>query len=181
MLNDRNVNLVEEGVDVAIRIGHLADSSLIARKLGQIRRVVCASPKYLARQGKPHRPRDLEHHHCLQFTGIVPGPEWRFWEQQEEIKVRVNSRFASNHGDTVIDAALQGLGLAMVVSYQVQPYVASGALRVVLEEYEPPPVPIHAIYPHARFLSAKVRVFLDFIAENLRRTDFLRLSSKANR
>jgi DNA-binding transcriptional LysR family regulator len=176
MLMDRNVNLIEEGVDVAIRIGHLADSSLVARKLGHIRHVVCATPDYLARQGEPKRPQDLEHHYCLQFTALTPGPDWHFQDRHEEIKVRVNSRFSSNHGDAVIDAAVQGLGLAMVLSYQIQPYVASGVLSVVLEQFEPPPVPIHAVYPHARLLSAKVRVFLDFIAENLRQVDFLKLS-----
>lgn len=176
---DRNVNLIDEGVDVAIRIGHLADSSLVARPLGQVRRVVCASPGYLVRQGKPKRPQGLEHHHCLVFTALTSGYDWHFWEKQEDIKVRVNSRFASNNGDAVIDAALQGLGLAMVLSYQVQRYVLTGELCVVLERFEPPLIPIHAVYPHARLLSAKVRAFLNFLAEDLRQIDFLKLSPKA--
>jgi DNA-binding transcriptional LysR family regulator len=172
-LVDRVVNLVEEGVDVAIRIGHLADSSLVASRLGSIRRVLCASPSHLKAHGVPRTPSDLKAHSCLRFTGFTPGREWHFKDGNKDITVPASGRFSSNNGDAVIEATLRGLGLATVLSYQVQHYVRSRKLRIILEKFEPPPLPLNAVYPHARLLSAKVRVFLDFIAEYFRNVDFL--------
>lgn len=163
-LADANASLVDEGIDVAVRIGHLADSTLSARKVGETRRVVVASPDYLRRTGAPRAPSDLASHAILQFTGVSAAPEWRFVQEGRPLTQPFTPRFVTNSLDAAIGHAEAGGGLASALYYQVVDRVRAGALRVVLADFEPPPVPIHVVYPTARLLSAKVRVFVDMAA-----------------
>jgi DNA-binding transcriptional LysR family regulator len=162
-LSDHIVNLVEEGNDVAIRIGHLPDSQLIARRAGETRRVVVASPAYLARAGVPEHPADLAGFDSIAFVGIVSPSHWQFVEDGRELRVRIAPRYATNSGDAAIAYAIDGGGLAMALCYQVREAIADGRLREVLRPFAPPPLPIHAVYPSSRLLSSKVRAFVDLI------------------
>jgi DNA-binding transcriptional LysR family regulator len=163
ILSDRIVNLIDDGVDVAVRIGALDDSTLFARKVGATRRVVVASPQYLAQRGEPRRPRDLDSHDIVSFTAVSPGPEWRFPSGQREDRVTFTPRFATNSADAAISHVLRGGGLTMVLAYQVIELVRAGKLSVVLSGAEPPPLPIHVVHPSTRLLSANVRAFVDLV------------------
>jgi DNA-binding transcriptional LysR family regulator len=164
-LADRWVNLVEDGIDLAVRIGQLTDSSLVTKRLGETRRVVVGSPDYLARRGIPQQPRDLDTHTIIQFTVIGGGDEWRFFREGVPERVPVNPRYVTNSADAAIVHATQSGGLTMVLAYQVAELVAAGKLQVVLADFEPPVLPIQLCYPTARLLSAKVRAFIDMTVE----------------
>ena len=168
LLLDRVVSLVEESIDVAIRIGHLADSSLIAIPAGHVRRVVCASPQYLKDRGLPREPKDLLKHDCLRLIGIAPGAAWDFHSKGRTISVPVSGQFVCNQAAATIDACVDGLGVGTFLSYQVAPWVAQKKLKLILVNYEPPPIPLSIVYPHAKLLSARVRVFAEWAAESLR-------------
>ncbi|MGD9836524.1 MAG: LysR family transcriptional regulator [Afipia sp.] len=165
-LSDRMVNLVEEGIDLAVRIGHLADSSVIARAVGDMRRVVVASPRYLKARGTPQKLSDLADHEVIQFSGSSALVEWRFMESGREIRVPNTSRFATNSTDAAVLHAEQGGGLISVLAYQVAESLKAGRLRIVLAKYELPAMPIHLVYPTSRLLSAKVRAFIDLVVAN---------------
>jgi DNA-binding transcriptional LysR family regulator len=165
---DRVVSLVEEGVDAAVRIGRLGDSSLAAITLGQVRRVVCASPAYLRRRGVPRRPEDLREHQCVLFTGLAPRAEWSF--RSPSRGVVVPGVLACNHAEAAIDACADGLGLGSFLSYMVAPLVRAGKLEYVLEDFENPPLPVHFLYPQSRMLSPTVRAFADLCTKKLRQT-----------
>lgn len=168
-LNDRNVNLVEEGIDVAIRIGALDDSSLVARTLGSTRRVVAASPAYLAARGRPASPAEIEAHDTVAFGPAHASGDWLFGDPREptrEWRVAVTSRLTTNSGDAAIDCARAGGGLVRALHYQVAAHVAAGELEIVLAPFERAPSPIHALYPSARLLPARVRAFLDLALES---------------
>jgi DNA-binding transcriptional LysR family regulator len=164
-LTDRVVNLVEDGVDCAIRIGHLPDSSLVARAVGDMRRIVVASPAYLAAHGTPKTPQALASHDTIQFGGLSVAPEWRFVDSRREIRVALAPRFTTNVADAAIWHAEQDGGLTRVLAYQAADALAAGRLKVVLKKFEPPPLPIHIVYPTSRLLSAKVRSFVDLVVE----------------
>jgi len=164
-LSDRMINLVEEGVDAAVRIGHLADSSLVARAVGDMRRMVVASPDYLAQHGEPATPAQLATHQTVHFGALSVAPDWRFVEAGREVRVTCSPRFTSNSADAAIGQAEQGIGLTRVLAYQAAEAIAAGRLKVVLAAFEPPPLPIHIIYPTSRLLSAKVRTFVDLALE----------------
>jgi DNA-binding transcriptional LysR family regulator len=170
LLVDRVVNLVEEGLDAAVRIGHLGDSSLVAIPVGQVRRVVCASPAYLRSHGTPRRPQELRAHRCIRFTGLAPRAEWTF--RSRPGKVSFDSALTCNLADTAIEACVEGLGLGAFLSYMVAPLVREGKLRYLLEEFEVEPLPIHFLYPHSRILSPTVRAFADLSVAKLRKTRF---------
>jgi DNA-binding transcriptional LysR family regulator len=170
LYNERYVDLVEDGIDVAIRIGRLADSSLVARRLGQGRRVVVASPGYLKRAGTPARPDDLQNHACLLFSGLSTGFDWVFGDPNAETRVRVAGPLRTNSGDQLREAALSGLGVAALPSWIVSDDLAAGALVEVLHEWATPPSVIHAVWPSARRVPAKVRVFVDFMMERFAAT-----------
>lgn len=167
---DRVVNLLEEGVDVAVRIGHLGDSSLAAIALGSVRRVVCASPAYLRNHGVPRRPEALRAHRCVQFSGLAPHAAWTFRSRPR--KIVLNSALTCNQADAAIDACLAGLGLGSFLSYMVAADVRAGRLRYVLEEFESEPLPVHFLYPSSRALSPTVRAFADLCAKKLRQAKF---------
>jgi len=165
-MNDRYVDLVEEGFDVAVRIGNLDDSSLVARRLAPSRRVVCAAPDYLARHGAPASPDDLKHHECLCYSNVGLPQAWRFHTADgRPWLVDVNGRLHANNGDALRAAALKGLGCAILPTFIVGGDLQSGALVAVLESFVPQDSAVHAVYPHSRHLSPKVRAFVDFLAE----------------
>jgi len=164
-LNDRRVDVVEEGYDVAIRVADLPDSSLVARRLAPARRVVCASPAYWRRRGVPAHPRDLAGHECLIYTYLPAPNEWRFRDAGSPLTVRVDGRLKANNGDALREAAMAGLGVCLAPTFIVGPDLRAGRLAVALEAFEDPAPAIHAVYPHRRHLSAKVRAFVDFLAE----------------
>ena len=159
-LSDRNANLVEDGIDAAVRIGVPDDSSLVARRVGTTRRVVVGSPKYL-RGKRPRTPADLASHATIQFVGLSPVPIWRF---RDEV-VSITPRLATNSVDAAIDHAERGGGLAMVLAYQIIEAVRAKRLEVVLADYEPSPLPILVVHPTKRLVSANVRAFVDLIVE----------------
>lgn len=161
LLADRMVNLVEEGVDVAVRIGKLEDSSLRARAVGQVRRVVVGSPAYLKKRGRPQTPRDLASHATVQFTSLNPTPEWRFVRDGAERRIALRPALVTNSADAAITLAERGGGLAMVLSYQVRDPLRDGRLELVLTDHEPPPLPVQLVYPASRLLSANLRTFIE--------------------
>jgi DNA-binding transcriptional LysR family regulator len=164
-LGDRMVNLVEDGIDAAIRIGVLEDSSLVARSVGATRRVLVASPSYLSKHKKLRAPADLSEHTLIQFTAINSAPEWRFVRHGETIRVSFEPKYITNSADAAIGHALLGGGVTMVLAYQVADAVRAGKLKIVLSAFEPPPLPISVVFPTTRLLSAKVRAFVDLIAK----------------
>jgi len=165
LLLDRVVNLLEEGMDLGVRIGHLADSSLVAIPVGETRRVVCASPDYLRRAGTPAAPEDLAAHACIRFTGLIAGNEWEFRGSGKPSRVTVDGPLLSNQVDAALDAAVNGLGCGMFLCYQTR---AEGRLRLLLRDHEPPPLPIHVVYPQGRLMSSRVRALLDWLVPRLR-------------
>ncbi|WP_342709038.1 LysR family transcriptional regulator [Bradyrhizobium sp. B124] len=164
-LSDRRINLVEDGVDLAVRLGHLPDSTLVARHVGQMRRIVVASAGYLKLRGEPKRPADLTAHDTIQFGAMTATPDWRFVEDGQEIRITPTPRFTSNSSDAAIQYAEQDGGLTRVMAYQAAESLKAQRLRIVLAEFEQPPVPIHVVYPTSRLLSAKVRTFIDLVTE----------------
>ena len=162
-LSDLVVNLVEEGVDVAVRIGHLADSSLVARHVGEMRRIVVASPGYLRSRGEPRTPEALASHQTIQFGS--PSADWRFVRDGREIRVAPAPRLTTNSADAAIQYAAQNGGLTPVLAYQAADAIKAGRLKIVLAKFEQLPLPIHVVYPTSRLLSAKVRTFVDLVIE----------------
>jgi DNA-binding transcriptional LysR family regulator len=167
VLADRVVNLLEEGIDVGIRIGTLDDSSLVAQRVGDIRRVVVASPGWLRRHGTPRHPKDLLQANCVRVTDHVPtwGP---FNDKGRPLRLAVSGNLAFNQIAPAVEACAAGAGLGMFFSYQVAPFLKTRQLRIVLENFEPPTRPIHVVYPHARLLPMRTRVFIDWIKQELR-------------
>ena len=169
LLVDRSVSLVEEGIDVAVRIGPLRDSSLKAIRAGEMRRGVYASPSYLARQGTPKHPHELTAHSCIAFSAIAPVTDrWTFHREKGSFAASVKPRLVINTGEAAIDAAVSGIGLTCALSYQVAQHIAAGTLCCVLKEYEPPPLPIHVLHPAGAHLPSKVRLFIDAAVAELR-------------
>jgi DNA-binding transcriptional LysR family regulator len=160
-LSDRMINLVEDGVDLAVRIGHLADSSLVARSVGDMRRIVVASRDYLKQSGEPNTPADIAGHDTIQFG----ASDWHFVEHGGEVRVPCKPRFITNSADAAIWHAEQGGGLTRVMAYQAAEAIKGGRLKIVLAQFEQPPLPIHIVYPTSRLLSAKVRTFVDLVIE----------------
>lgn len=162
---DRPVNLIDEGVDVAIRIGHLADSGFTAIKVGSVRRVVCGSPDYFDRHGVPTSPADLRQHRIAASTSAWASPEWRFADDQ---RVTIDAALQCNTNEAVIAAARSGHALTRVLHYQIGPALRAGELRIVLADHEEPPLPVHILYPQGRNAPAKVRAFVTLATARLR-------------
>ena len=158
---DRVVNVMDEGVDVAVRIGHLPDSSLHATAVGQVHQLVCASPAYLAAHAAIEHPGDLSDHTVISASAVTPSTEWAFSHGGEPQAVTVSPRVTTSTNDAAIAMAVEGFGVTRLMSYQVAPYLASGTLQVVLQSYEPPPAPVHVVYQEGRRASRKVRAFVD--------------------
>jgi len=165
---DRVVNLMEEGLDIAIRIGDLPDSSLTAVRVGMVRRVLFAAPDYIERFGRPNTPDDLANHRLVQSLAMGLSPEWPFLINGASASVRVEPRLRMNTNDAVIELILRGWGISRLLSYQIAPQLADGRFLALLEGFEMPPVPIHVIHQEGRLVSARVRAFVDFMVERLR-------------
>lgn len=168
VLTDRVVHLLDEHTDVAIRIGELPDSTLVGIRVGSIRRVICASPAYLAAHGVPTKPGDLVEHECISFEVLASRRAWLFGSGKSTLSVPVHSRLAINTAEAAIAAAKLGVGLINVLAYQVADALTEGALRVVLEEFEPPPLPINLLHGGQAPIPLKLRAFLDFAIPRLR-------------
>src|SRR5262249_29529100 len=169
-LLDRVVNLVDEGIDVAVRIAFLPDSSLLSTRVGEVRRVVCASPDYCARRGKPKAPPDLAEHTCISFSGTTPTDTWTVAAGRggRPRYVKVRPVLTVNNALAAIGSAVDGHGVTCVLSYQVASELAAGRLVRLLPEHEPEPLPVHVVYPPASVATARVRAFIDLAVPRLR-------------
>lgn len=168
VLGDRSLNLLEDHIDLAVRIGDLPDSNLIATRVGMISEVVCASPEYFAKRGTPKRPQDLAKHECITFNGLMSPDAWTFKNDRTDIAVPIRSRLVVNTAEAAIDAAVRGAGVTRVLSYQIEKAAQAGKLVIALKKYEHMPVPVSLVYTGQRRLPLKLRVFLDFAAPRLR-------------
>ncbi|RTL57959.1 MAG: LysR family transcriptional regulator [Rhodocyclaceae bacterium] len=167
--SDRVVNLLDDHVDLAVRIGHLPDSRLNATRVGAIRRVVCGSPDYFARQGVPALPADLVRHQCITFDMLMSSSVWKFNEKGSgEVQVPIHSRLIVNTAEAAIDAAIAGIGVTQVLSYQMEAARQAGLLQVVLPDVESDPFPVSLVYNGPKRLPLKLRAFIDFAAPRLR-------------
>ncbi|HZH26740.1 MAG TPA: LysR family transcriptional regulator [Azospirillaceae bacterium] len=174
LLSDRNLDLIEEGVDVAVRIGHLAGSGSVVRRVGEVRRVLIASPDYLARNGPPQDPADLAGHHVVFTTGRSTLLEWRFQRAGREQAVRLRPRLVVNEIESMLWAVRAGYGIGRALSYQVAEDLEAGRLVRLLPGFEPPALPVHLVVPSAQHMAPKVRAFLDHAARCLQRLDLIR-------
>ncbi|PHV06066.1 LysR family transcriptional regulator [Janthinobacterium sp. BJB412] len=165
--SDRTVDLIEEGVDCAVRGGALIDSSLIARRVGIIHFVTCAAPAYLARFGRPTHPTDLERHQCINYFSARTGKifDWDFARDGEQYRIPLPGRIALNDSNAYLAAGLAGLGILQMTNFLLEPMLADGRLELLLPDWTSEPLPVHVVYPQNRHLSAKVRVFVEWVAE----------------
>lgn len=174
--SDRFVDLVEEGIDVAIRIGRLNDSSLAARRIGSAARSVIATPAYLKNYGEPKVPQDLSSgHNCLLYAYLSTGNEWTFHGPDGEIRVKVSGNFRSNNGEAIRQWVFADLGIAVSPDWLILKELEDGRLKAILTGYAPPPAEINAVYPSARHVSAKVRAFTEFLRGELQEIPILRI------
>lgn len=174
VLNDRNLDLIEEGIDVAVRIGPLADSTLLAKQVGEVRRILVAAPEYLANRGTPRKPSDLAAHDTISGTAPSEPSEWRFGPPKRTTVVRLSSRLLVNEVEARLVAVRAGQGIARVLSYQVSEELESGSLVRLLPGFEPPAFPIHLVTSSRSPQPPKIRAFLDFAAESLTRLRMIR-------
>ncbi|MEO8001948.1 MAG: LysR family transcriptional regulator [Arenimonas sp.] len=165
---DRIVNMMEEGVDVAIRIGELPDSSMQAIRVGQVRRVICASPAYLKKHGIPKSPDALHEHTIISANSSTMSPEWKLWEQGKHRVIKLKSRLSTSTNDAAIAAVISGFGLTRLLSYQIAEFLKDGQLKTVLGECESDLLPIHVVHREGRHASQKARAFIDLAVERLR-------------
>lgn len=165
---DRIVNLMDEGLDVAIRIGNLPDSSLIAVRAGSVRRVMFAAPAYLKKHGLPQHPMDLLGHRLIKSLAISSSLEWSFNENGKPFSIQIEPRLRMNTNDAVVELVARGWGISRLLSYQIAPQLAEGRAQTILSEFEPPPIPIHVVHQEGRMVSSKVRAFVDFMVDRLR-------------
>jgi DNA-binding transcriptional LysR family regulator len=168
VLGDRIVNLLEDHIDLAVRIGDLPDSSLIATRVGTIRRVVCGSPKYFAERSVPKSPRELSAHQCVTFAALMAPDAWSFRVNGADVSVPVHARLIVNTAEAAIDAAISGVGVTRVLSYQIEAARRAGLLDVTLRKFEPAPMPVSLVYASQARVPLKLRAFLDFAAPRLR-------------
>ncbi len=168
VLSDRIVNLLEENIDVAIRIGELHDSSMVAVRIGSIRNVVCASPAYLATRGRPEQPDDLSGHDCVTIDGAASPRGWKFTKGDEDKYVPVKSRLDVSSSEAAILAAVAGVGIARVMSYKMEAARRAGELEIILEQHEPTPWPVNMLYTSRRLVPLKLRTFIDWSVPRLK-------------
>jgi len=165
---DRVVSLMDEGLDVGIRIGELPDSSLIAVRCGNIREVVVASPDYLTEHGTPNHPDELQKHRLIQSVGISNAPDWKFVDRGKLVAVKISPRVRANTNDTAVTMCESGWGLSRLYSYQVAQQVTDRRLQIVLGDFEPANLPIHVVHQEGRMVSGKVRAFVDYAVDHMR-------------
>lgn len=167
LLLDRVVDLIEEGMDIALRIGSLPDSSLMARQVGEVKQVTCASPDYIAKHGSPEHPHQLMAHSCIHLSAMSAQPEWSFIDANKPLKAGIHSRFKTNQVDSARDACCKGLGIGQFLSYQVAEALQVGTLVPLLEAFQPPALPVSLVYPQSRLLASRSRTFIDWVAPRL--------------
>ena len=167
---DRVVNMIDEGLDVAIRIGNLPDSSLIATRVGTVRRMVFAAPDYLKTRGTPAHPEDLKNHKLIGPLAVGSNAHWTFQDGNTPLSVRPNLRLEINTNDAIRDLVAKGWGISRLLSYQIAQRIADGSVVPILEAFEPPPLPVHVIHQEGRLTSSKVRSFVDYMVDRLRTT-----------
>lgn len=165
---DRVVNMLDEGVDVAVRIGELPDSTMQAIRVGHVRRVICAAPAYLAAHGVPSAPDDLHAHTIISASSVTPNPEWKLLENGAPRNIRLQPRLITTTNDSALAAALAGFGITRLLSYQVAEHLRSGKLNAVLTDFEPAALPVHVAHREGRQAPQRVRAFLDLAIERLR-------------
>ena len=165
---DRVVNMLEEGVDVGVRIGELPDSSMHATAVGRVRRVICASPAYLQQHGMPMTPADLLSHTIISANAVTPTAEWRLLENGQSRLVKLQPRMTTTSNGSALAAALQGFGITRLLSYQVAEFVRDGSLQPLLDDFELPPMPVHVVHREGVHASKKARAFIDLAVERLR-------------
>jgi DNA-binding transcriptional LysR family regulator len=168
VLTDRIVDTVEENIDISIRIGHLADSNLIATKVGSVRFVLCASPAYLAEHGHPSDPADLASHDCIGIDGMAPQRSWKFVKEGREIVAPIRSRLTVSDSEAAVDAAVAGAGITQVMSYKMEAARRAGQLVRMLEDYEQEPWPVHVVYAERKPVPLKLRAFLNWMTPRLK-------------
>jgi DNA-binding transcriptional LysR family regulator len=167
LLFDRVVDLVDEGFDLAVRIANLPDSSLISRHVGDVRRMLVASPAYLAQRGSPAAPEDLRSHAIIAQSALMTSQEWRYFKNGKLARIALPVRLEINDAHACIEAAERGKGITIALSYMVSDAIREGRLIAVLEAFSPPPVPVNLIYAQRRIVAPKVRAFIDFVAPRL--------------
>ena len=170
MLADRRLNMIEDHIDIGLRVGELNDFSLVAKKVGSVRRVVCASPVYLKRRGTPKIPDDLKDHDCITFANTLSAQTWSLNVGKTEKPFPIHSRLIVNTAEAATDAATAGVGLTRMLDYQIAAQLREGTLKLVLESFRSPPKPVHLIYEAGRHLPLKIRTFLDYAGPRLKKS-----------
>jgi DNA-binding transcriptional LysR family regulator len=168
LLTDRVLRPLEDHIDVSIRIGPLADSSMIATRIGSVRMVACASPQYLKTHGLPEELADLAHHECITIDDFGAQQSWRFVKGNREVSAPIRSRLTVNTSEAAVEAAIAGAGIARIMSYKMEAARGSGALAIILEEFELEPMPVHIVYPERKPMPLKLRAFLDWVTPRLK-------------
>lgn len=166
-MSDGFVDLVEQGIDLAIRVGEITDQSLVARKIGMVRRLTVASPAYLKSNGVPRAPNDLKQHDCIVYTRLATGNQWHFESKDGPMSVAVSGRFRVDNSEAVREGLLAGLGIAVIPAFAFSDEIARGAVKVLLKAYEPRLLPLNAVYPSRRYVPLRVRAMIDFLAHEL--------------
>jgi DNA-binding transcriptional LysR family regulator len=181
VLADRNVDLIEDGIDVAFRIGPLPDSGMVARRLGEVRRMLVASPAYLKRHGAPQQPSDLAAHDIVLNTTARPLPEWRFRQNGRDLAVRFQPRLQLNDVDATLNTVRGGFGIGRFLSYQVADDLKKGKLAPLLEAYEPPPLPVHLLVPSGRHMPSRLRTFVEYAIAHYATLDVIHSSASISK
>lgn len=167
VMNDGFTDLVEQGIDLALRVGEITDPSLVARRIGVVRRLTVASPAYLRRRGTPRTPAGLAKHCCIVYTRLATRNRWFFESPKGPISVEVNGRYRADNSEAVREGVLSGLGIAVIPAFAFTREVEDGAVKVLLKDYEPKPLPMHAVYPSRRYVPLKVRAMINFLTREL--------------
>jgi len=170
MLVDRRLNMIDDHIDIGLRVGELNDFSLIAKKVGSVRRVVCASPAYLKRRGTPKTPDDLKDHDCITFENTLSAQTWSLYVGKTEKSFSIHSRLIVSTAEAATDAAVAGIGLTRMLDYQIAAQLRDGTLKLVLESFRSPPKPVHLIYEAGRHLPLKIRTFLDYASPRMKKS-----------
>lgn len=168
LLTDRVLRPLEDNIDISIRIGPLANSSMIATRIGSVRVVACASPAYLAARGRPERPGDLAGHDCITIDDLGAPQTWRFVEGGKDVAEQIRSRLTVNTSEAAVEAAIAGAGIARVMSYKMDAAKRAGTLAIVLDAFEPEPLPVHIVYPERKPMPLKLRAFVDWATPRLK-------------
>jgi DNA-binding transcriptional LysR family regulator len=167
-MNDEFSDLVEQGIDLAIRVGEVSDPSLVTRRIGMVRRVTVASPRYLEQHGTPAKPHDLHQHECIVYTRLATRNRWNFLTRDGPLAVEVKGRYRADTSEAVREGVLAGLGIAVIPSFAFAQELKAGEVVALLGDFEPKPLPMHAIYPSRRLIPLKVRAMIDFLVEGFR-------------